>query len=137
MAQAKLSKAESFPPPNRKTLKVILRANTGFLFVAPAMIIFLIFGLYTVIYSGFLSFFRWNGYGDLSIIPYKCGPPSCQFVGFDNFAEFLWASPTESHYFWLSLQNNLIIAVVVTLGTIIIALPLAAALSRAMKFQGI
>lgn len=137
MAQAKLSPVNNYPATNRKSLRAILRANTGFLFVAPALIIFLIFGLYTVIYSGFLSFFRWNGYGNFSILPYKCGPPSCQFVGFDNFAEFLWASPTESHYFWQSLQNNVIIAVVVTLGTIIIALPLATALSRAMKFQGI
>jgi multiple sugar transport system permease protein len=137
MAQAKLSTVDNLSGRRRKSLRAIVRANSGFLFVAPAMLIFLVFGFYTVIYSGFLSFFRWNGFGKFSLLPYDCGPPSCQFVGLDNFTEFLYMSPTESHYFWLSLQNNVVIAVVVTLGTIIIALPLATALSRALKFQGI
>ncbi|MBN9391150.1 MAG: sugar ABC transporter permease [Chloroflexi bacterium] len=137
MAQANISAIDKRQGRPRKSFRAILRANSGFLFVAPAMLIFLVFGLYTVIYSGVLSFFRWNGYGDFSLIPFKCGPPSCQFVGLDNFTEFLFVNPTESHYFWQSIQNNIIIAVVVTIGTIVIALPLATALSRAMRFQGL
>jgi ABC-type sugar transport system permease subunit len=112
-----------------------LRANAGFLFVAPAVIIFLVFGLYTVIYSVVLSFFRWNGFGKFSILPPACEPPACQFAGLDNFTYFLFREPTMSRFFWQALQHNLIMAVFVTAGIVLVALPLAIALNRAARGQ--
>lgn len=127
--------ATQFALKRRRTLRQTLKANSGFLFILPALLIFLVFGLYTVIYSIALSFFRWNGFGVFSILPPACELPACAFVGLENFAEFLYANPTQSQFFWKALQNNLLIAVFVTLGTIMIALPLAMALNRAVRAQ--
>jgi ABC-type sugar transport system permease subunit len=121
----------------RKTVWQILRDNSGFLFILPAMLIFLVFGLYTVIYSFALSFFRWNGFGVFSILPLACEEPACAFVGLRNFQEFLYANPTQSQFFWKAFENNIIIAVFVTVGTILIALPLAMALNRAVRGQSL
>jgi ABC-type sugar transport system permease subunit len=121
----------------RRTLWQALKANSGFLFIAPAVIIFLIFGLYTVVYSVILSFFRWNGFGRFSILPLVCEPPACQYIGLENFQEFLYKEPTLSRFFWWALYHNVSIAVFVTLGTILIALPLAIALNRALWGQSI
>ncbi len=136
MAQAQI---EAKHPPmtyrRHKTLWQHLKDNSGVLFVLPAVIIFLIFGLYTVIYSVVLSFFRWNGFGNFSVIPFVCAPPSCQFAGLDNFAQFLYAEPTLSSFFWQALEHNGIMAVFVTAGTILIALPLSIALNRARRGQ--
>ncbi|MCE7984279.1 MAG: sugar ABC transporter permease [Caldilinea sp. CFX5] len=118
-----------------KSLGQWLRANSGFLFVLPALLIFLIFGLYTVIYSVVLSFFRWNGFGVFSLLPFACEPPACQFAGWENFTYFLYREPTMSGFFWQALQHNLAMALFVTGGTILIALPLAIALNRAKRGQ--
>lgn len=118
-----------------KSIGSWLRANSGFLFVLPALLIFLIFGLYTVIYSVVLSFFRWNGFGVFSLLPFACEPPACQFAGWENFTYFLYREPTMSGFFWQALQHNLMMAFFVTGGTILIALPLAIALNRAKRGQ--
>ncbi|GCE14024.1 carbohydrate ABC transporter permease [Tengunoibacter tsumagoiensis] len=122
---------------DRRTAWQVLKANSGFLFILPAVLIFLIFGLYTVIYSIVLSFFQWNGFSGFSILPPSCTPPACQFVGLENYAEFLYKDPTVSSQFWQALQNNIIMAIVVTLGTIVVALPIAIALNRALWGQSL
>ncbi|MFN8490276.1 MAG: sugar ABC transporter permease [Caldilineaceae bacterium] len=119
----------------KRSLGQWLQANSGFLFVLPALLIFLIFGFYTVIYSVVLSFFRWNGFGVFSILPFACEPPACQFAGLENFTYFLYREPTMSAFFWQALQHNLVMALFVTVGTILIALPLAIALNRAKRGQ--
>lgn len=119
----------------RPSLLRALKANSGFLFVLPALVIFVVFGLYTVIYSIVLSFFRWNGFGKFSILPLACEPPACQFAGLDNFAYFLYKEPTMSRFFWQALQHNIIMAIFVTAGTVLVALPLAISLNRAARGQ--
>lgn len=121
----------------RRSLRQILNDNIGFLFILPALLLFLIFGLYTVVFAIALSFFRWNGFGNFSILPPACDLPECAFVGLRNFQDFLYANPTQSQFFWRALQNNITMAVVVTAGTILIALPLALALNRAVRGQTI
>jgi multiple sugar transport system permease protein len=121
----------------KKTVWQWMRANSGFLFIAPAVIIFLIFGLYTVIFSIALSFFRWNGFGKFSLLPFTCPPPGCRFIGLENFTEFLYREPTYSKFFWWAVQHNLVIAVFVTGLTILIALPLAVSLNRAVRGQSV
>ena len=121
------------PRSRPRTLGQWARDNSGFLFVLPAIVLFLVFGLYTVIYSFVLSFFRWNGFGRFSLLPFACDAPTCQPAGLDNFAQFLFKEPTLSRFFWLALQHNAVMAVVVTAGTILIALPLAVALNRAVR----
>ncbi|MBZ0298234.1 MAG: sugar ABC transporter permease, partial [Anaerolineae bacterium] len=121
----------------RRSLTQMMRDNAGFLFILPALLLFLVFGLYTVVFAIALSFFRWNGFGSFSILPPACEMPECAFVGLQNFQDFLYANPTQSQFFWRAFQNNIIMAVVVTAGTILIALPLALALNRAIRGQTI
>ena len=129
MAKAQIKTSPVLKVKSPGTLARLIKANSGFIFIAPALLIFTIFGLYTIVYSGVLGFFRWNGYGTFSLIPFECSAPTCQFVGLDNFADFLFRNPTVSKFFWQALVNNLIIAFVVTAATIAIALPLAVALN--------
>ena len=116
---------------NRRSVSKWLRDNRGFLFVSPAVIIFLVFGLYTVIYSFALSFFRWNGLTKFSLFPPTCEPPGCAFWGLRNYQDFLYRDLGVSKLFWLAIQNNAIIAIVVPAGTILIGLLVAIALNRA------
>jgi len=128
-----LNKGSSLFSSNHKRTKTLgqrLRENSGILFVLPAIVLFLVFGLYTVIYSFVLSFFRWSGFGKFSLLPFACDAPTCQFAGLDNFAQFLFKEPTLSRFFWLAFQHNIVMAVVVTVGTVLVALPLAVALNR-------
>ena len=51
---------------------------TIFLFLLPAIVLFLVFLIYPIIRSAYYSLFDWNGFG-----------PAVNFVGLDNFAEIL------------------------------------------------
>src|SRR5215469_6893431 len=63
------------------------------LFLAPALIIYSIVVVYPMIYSAWLSLFRWDGVA-----------PTKVFVGFDNYVTLL----TENDVFWIALKNNAI-----------------------------
>jgi ABC-type sugar transport system permease subunit len=115
-----------------------LVANSGFLFVTPAVATFVVFGLYTVVYSFALSFFRWNGFSRFSLLPFQCQPPGCRFVGLDNFTDFLdYNRFVTARLFWDALVHNLVIAVALPVGTILVALPLALSLNRAARGQAL
>ena len=114
------------------TLWTTLKAQRGFLFVLPALVLFLVIGLYTVVYSFLLSFFRWDGYGGFSLLPPSCTYP-CQFVGLDNFRQFLYEDAVQAHVFWQAAGNTAVMAIAVTCGTLVIALPLALALNQALR----
>lgn len=131
------TKVVSSPPyaKRRKSIMQHVRDNSGILFVLPAVITFMVFGLYTVIYSVVLSFFRWNGFGKFSILPFACEPPACAFAGLDNFAYFLYKEPTMSRFFWKALEHNIVMAIFVTIGIVLVALPISIALNRARKGQ--
>src|SRR5574340_1232160 len=105
---------KSFQP-----LKRWLQDNRGFLFVAPAVLIFLVFGLYTVVYTFALSFFRWNGLSRFSLFPPVCEAPGCAFWGLRNYQDFLYRDPGVSKLFWLAIQNNTWIAIIVPAATIL------------------
>lgn len=116
---------------SRRSLEKWLRDNRGFLFISPAVLIFLVFGLYTVIYSFALSFFRWNGLSKFSLFPPVCEAPGCAFWGLKNYRNFLYDDPGVAQLFWRAIQNNAVIAIVVPIGTILIGLLVAIALNRA------
>jgi ABC-type sugar transport system permease subunit len=108
-----------------------LKKNSGFLFVAPAVLIFLVFGLYTIIYSFVLSFFRWKGSSVFSILPPVCEAPGCAYWGLQNYKDFLYADPGVAKLFWMAMGNNLVVALVVPAATVMISLLIAIALNRA------
>ena len=64
---------------------------TPWLFLLPALLMFLVYVLYPIIQSISLSFYEWDGLGDKT------------WVGLANYAELL-----DDDRFWLSLKNNFI-----------------------------
>jgi ABC-type sugar transport system permease subunit len=83
------------------------------LFLAPAILLLLLFMAWPLFQAMRLSLFEWKG----------LTPP--RWVGFDNFVTL-----ASDRYFWAALQHTLIFAVVATFGTVALGLVLAIAISR-------
>jgi multiple sugar transport system permease protein len=128
--------AQSIRQPSR--LNRIWKANRGFLFVLPALLLFLVFGLYTVVYSFVLSFHRWNGFGPFNILPYFCERPTCWYVGLDNYTEFLTnANPVRHQLFLEALNHSVLLGFVLPVGIVLIALPLAMGLNQLVRGRSV
>lgn len=80
----------------------------AYLFLAPSLIGLVVFVLYPILYSLFLSFTKWDGLTPLT------------FIGLDNYKS-LWTDET----FKISLTNNLYYTIVTVPITIIISILLA------------
>jgi cellobiose transport system permease protein len=94
-------------------------ALSAYLFISPFYILFAIFGLFPMIFSFYLSFFRWDGLTPM------------EYVGFSNF-EFIFSDPA----FFSSIKNTFLIGIMGTLPQIIAALFLAFALnSQLIRFR--
>lgn len=83
-------------------------AATPWLFLAPYLLLSLVFFLYPLVYAGWLAFHQ------------TCGPGTAVFVGLDNF-KFILTDPT----FYKALKNTTIYAV----ASICIQLPLSLGLA--------
>jgi cellobiose transport system permease protein len=88
--------------------------------IAPFFILFLVFGLYPVLYSLFLALQRWDGVGPM------------KFVGLENF-RFLLTDGT----FWDSIGNTLIIWVMSTVPMTVLALLIALGLNSSIRHKGL
>ena len=86
---------------------------SSWLFIVPAGVIYLSVIIMPVLYSVFISFFRWNGISKM------------QFVGLNNFIN-LFTDPI----FLKAVSNNLIWVFLSLIGTMTIALALAIMLNR-------
>lgn len=62
---------------------------TGLKFVLPFFVVFLVFQLYPILYTFFLSFNKYDGFNDP------------EFVGFENYLNLF-----QDKYFWLSFLNT-------------------------------
>ncbi len=89
------------------------------LFLAPALVIYTVVVVYPMIYSAYLSLFRWDGIS-----------PTKVFVGFRNYVTLF----TENEVFWIALRNNAIWLVAALLLPTSIGLGLALLLN--LKFRG-
>ncbi len=94
----------------RSARKFWSRYGVGYLFVLPALVLYLIFVAYPFASSFYLSLTDWNG-----------ADPVKNFVGLANYARIL-----RDDVFWLSLQHN---AIWMTVGT---AVPIALGLFLAI-----
>ena len=65
------------------------RGNYGYLFIAPFFLVFLVFGLYPIVYTVYLSFQKWDGLGPIS------------YLGLKNFTRLL-----GDEVFYLSVWNS-------------------------------
>ena len=81
--------------------------------LSPALILFLTFLIYPTIEVFRMSLFRWGGFSN-----------NKQFVGLDNF-KILW----QDENFFRTIQNTILLIVVVTLFTIVLAVLFASILS--------
>src|SRR5262252_1454666 len=89
------------------------------LFLAPGLLIYSVVVVYPMIYSSWLSLFRWDGVA-----------PTKVFVGYDNYVTLL----TQNDVFWIALRNNAVWLVAALLLPTSIGLGLAILLNS--KFRG-
>ncbi|MDD4849569.1 MAG: sugar ABC transporter permease [Gemmiger sp.] len=106
----------------KKTLSPLQRREevTGYLFLLPSFIGFLVFILIPVAWGLLLAFTDYDGFN----------PP--QFVGVKNFVALF-----QDDYFYLSLKNNIYYMVVSVAGIMIIGLLLAVFLDKGIRGSGI
>ncbi|GFZ80264.1 sugar ABC transporter permease [Paenibacillus marchantiophytorum] len=93
---------EAAPQPNKRAKRTRLKFHYRttkelwcLLFIAPQLLLFLLFTIYPIFMSYLYAFFNWNGYGPLN-----------EFVGFDNFKETLL-----DPIFWNAFRNSLVFMV--------------------------
>jgi cellobiose transport system permease protein len=98
--------------PKKKKRSILRQALPCYLAVAPFYLLFVIFGLFPLIFSLYLSFQKWDGIGPM------------KFVGLNQFAYLL----TDT-YFWQSIVNTLEIWVLATIPMIGISIVLACLLA--------
>jgi multiple sugar transport system permease protein len=92
-----------------------------YIFISPFYILFLLFGLFPIVFSLVLSFHSWRAVGGLGTM---------QWAGLRNF-KFLLSDP----WFWQSIWNTIILLLVSGLPQHMIALPLAFFLNRNLPRQ--
>ncbi|MBV9492490.1 MAG: sugar ABC transporter permease [Verrucomicrobia bacterium] len=88
-------------------------------FLAPALLIYSVVVVYPMVYSAYLSLFRWDGVS-----------PTKTFVGLQNYVDLF----TQDPVFWIALKNNAVWLVAALLLPTSVGLGLALLLN--LKFRG-
>jgi len=97
-----------------------LNGGWGYLFTAPFVIMFLIFGLAPVIYSVYIAFFQWDPLDFTHV-----------YIGLDNFVRVV-----QDEQFWLAVRNTFSIWALSTFPQMVMAIALANVLRNPMlKFK--
>jgi raffinose/stachyose/melibiose transport system permease protein len=109
--------SSSSRPPQK--VRARFRWLLPWLFVAPALFIYTVVVVYPMVFSFYLSFFRWDGIG-----------PTKVFIGLQNYLALFTNDPV----FWIALANNAIWLVAALLLPTSIGLALALVLNS--KFRG-
>ena len=91
----------------------------AYIYISPFYILFAIFGAFPILFSFYLSFYRWRGYGHMV------------FRGFKNYSRLLHDS-----LFWTSLWNTVVIWIAAHVPMLLLALVLAFILNSGLvKFR--
>ena len=111
----------SLPLQRTKTRKQIddYQRALPWLFLAPGLLIYSIVVVYPMVYSAYLSLFRWDGIS-----------PTKVFVGLGNYVTLF----TQNEVFWIALKNNAIWLIAALILPTSIGLGLAVLLN--LKFRG-
>lgn len=113
------------PAPLRtRRRRIGTEAISGYLFVAPAVILFCVLGLYTVGYGFLLSFATWNGF-----------TPNWTWVGLDNYADLLWRDPVYAPRLRHAALNTLYVMLAAPALTVLVSFPLAVLLNQVKRLQ--
>lgn len=102
--------------PNLKTREAI----AAYLFLTPFLIFFAVFVVRAVVAAVQMSFYDW-----------QILRPVRPYVGFDNYVELF-----NDSVWWISLQNTVVFTVLTVIGTTIVALFSALAVTQPIKGQG-
>lgn len=98
----------------------------GYVMVAPAIVLFLVVGLFTILFSLWLAFHHVQGGSQVF---------AANFAGFDNFKAFLFGGDTVmTKMFRNAVMNNIVIAVSMILIVIPVSLVLAVLLQNVKWF---
>ncbi|HEY0249354.1 MAG TPA: sugar ABC transporter permease, partial [Gryllotalpicola sp.] len=95
-----------------------LRSPVAYLFVLPALLIFLVFSIGPTVYTFALSFFKWN----------KFNPALSKLIGFQNYETIFTGTGTPS--FWATLGTSLYFVAGMVIGGTAIGLAIALLLAR-------
>ncbi|MDQ0230102.1 carbohydrate ABC transporter permease [Metabacillus malikii] len=88
--------------------RTLQKNHYGYIFIAPFFIVFIVFGLYPILYSLYLSFTNWDGFGNPALI------------GFENYQRLF-----SDYFFYKSLGNTLLIWGVSVIPQLTVSLVLA------------
>ncbi|MBD2846884.1 sugar ABC transporter permease [Paenibacillus sp. IB182496] len=88
---------------------------TAYLFISPFFVLFAVFGLYPILFTIYLSFYKWDALGPM------------RYVGWQNYG-FVTSDPI----FWTSFVNTLLIGVLGTVPQLVLALLIAVMLHTAI-----
>jgi cellobiose transport system permease protein len=93
--------------------------GSPYLYIAPFFLVFLVFGLFPILYTGWMATTRWN----------RDVPASSDiFVGLGNFTRLI-----HDEYFWNALRNTFAIGVLATAPQLLLALWIAHLLRRRIR----
>lgn len=92
-------------------LRKLFKGATPYFFLAPYILLFLIFGLFPLFFSIYLSFHQWN--------PVE-GFDAMKYVGLENFGLAL-----TDEWTWLSLKNTILMGIFAGLPQHLVAIPVA------------
>ncbi|MBO2945702.1 sugar ABC transporter permease [Paenibacillus sp. F411] len=121
MAEPAAAAAASYPATRKRLTEQRKSRLTAYLFISPFFVLFGIFGLYPILFTIYLSFYKWDALGPM------------RYVGFKNY-ELITSDPT----FWISFSNTLIMGIMGTVPQIIVALLVAVMLNSALnKYKNI
>ena len=101
---------------NLKTREAI----AAYVFLTPFMIFFLVFTVRAVIVAVQMSFYDW-----------PILRPTHPYIGLDNYAELF-----SDDVWWIALKNTIYFTIITVLGTTIVSLAAAVAVTRPIKGQG-
>lgn len=96
----------------------------GWAYIAPAIILFLVFGGYPLIYGFLLSFAQWNGLS-----------PNWTWVGFQNYVDLLGGRPFVADQIVNATGITVVMLIAVPLFTVAISFPIAIMLNSIQRFR--
>jgi cellobiose transport system permease protein len=121
-APAAPAREQARPTTERRSSRLRHRLDvkgTPYLYVAPFFLIFLIFGMFPILYTGWMAFTHWNR--DIS-------GSSHEFYGLSNFIRLL-----HDEYFWNALRNTVAIGVLAAGPQLFLAMWIAHLLHRRLR----
>jgi cellobiose transport system permease protein len=103
----------------RRRLRRVDAKLSPYLYIAPFFVLFAIFGIFPLLYTG------WVSLTDRNLLD-----PTWSFIGLQNYSELM-----RDEYFWNAVENTLGIWVLSTIPQLVLALVIAHVLNRSLRVR--